>query len=333
MTHPHRSAARVIARALLHRPALAAAAGIAGLLALAAVSPAAAATSDDATPAPTTVSRSTADAADAVAFWTPERLAGAASPVLTRATGTPGTVDDVPSADELTTSAARDQRRARPVIPVAQEVDPVSHIGVVAYVVDGKEFSCTGNAVESANGLTVATAGHCAFPGKDPSKMVFVPGYLKGQPYTVWPVTSVTLPAGWRETLDPARDTAFLTVGSPDGRTLTEAVGASPVEFHQPRTHYTTVIGYPAMGRFTGDAPFLCSGTARATHLEGQTGQELDCDMKEGASGAPFFDGSGPDARQYSVLSGGLDEKPLVVAPVWDRVIEAAYRAAQSRVG
>jgi hypothetical protein len=332
MTHASRSAALLLARTLLRRPALAVAAGAAGLLALAAVSPAAARTAEDAVPAPTTVSRSAADAADAVAFWTPERLAGAGSPELTRTTGTAGTPDDIPSAAELTTSAALDQHRARPVIPVAQQVDPVPHIGVVAYVVDGKEMSCTGNAVESANGLTVATAGHCAFPGKDPSKMVFVPGYVEGQPYTVWPVTSVTLPAGWRETLDPARDTAFLTVASPDGRTLTEAVGASPVEFHQPRTHYTTVIGYPAVGRFTGDAPFLCSGTARPTHLEGQTGQELDCDMKEGASGAPFLDGSGPGARQYSVLSGGLDEKPLVVAPVWDRVIEAAYRAAESRV-
>ncbi|MBD5380866.1 trypsin-like serine peptidase [Clavibacter sepedonicus] len=333
MTHASRTAARILARTLLRRPALAVVAGAAGLIALVAVSPTSSATADDAVPAPSTVTRSAAEAADAVAFWTPERLEGAGSPELTRVTGTPTSPDDTPSADELTTSAARDQRRAQPVIPVAQQVDPVSHIGIVAYVVDGKEFSCTGNAVESENGLTVATAGHCAFPGKDPSKMVFVPGYMKGQPYTVWPVTSVTLAAGWRETLDPSRDTAFLTVGSPDGRTLTEAVGASPVEFHQKLTHYTTIIGYPASGRFTGDAPFLCSGIARATHLEGQSGQELDCDMKEGASGAPLFDGSGPGARQYSVLSGGLEEKPLVVAPVWDRVIEAAYRTAQSRVG
>jgi len=333
MTHASRTAARILARTLLRRPAIAVVAGAAGLLALVAVSPASSATADDTAPAPATVTRSAADAADAVAFWTPERLAGAGSPELTRTSGTPGTPDDVPSADELTTSASLDQHRARPVIPVAQQVDPVPHVGIVAYVVDGKEMSCTGNAVESENGLTVATAGHCAFPGKDPSKMVFVPGYVEGEPYTVWPVTSVTLPAGWRETLDPARDTAFLTVASPDGRTLTEAVGASPVEFHQGLTHYTTIIGYPATGRFTGDAPFLCSGTARATHLEGQSGQELDCDMKEGASGAPLFDGSGPGARQYSVLSGGLEEKPLVVAPVWDRVIEAAYRTAQSRVG
>ncbi|WP_445444141.1 trypsin-like serine peptidase [Clavibacter sp. km3a] len=333
MTHASRTAARILARSLLRRPALAVVAGAAGLLALVAVSPAASARADDAVPAPTTVARSAAEAADAVAFWTPERLDGAGSPELTRATGTPGTPDDTPSADELATSAAREQHRARPVIPVAQRVDPVSHVGVVAYVVDGKEMSCTGNAVESANGLTVATAGHCAFPGKDPSRMVFVPGYVKGEPYTVWPVTSVTLPAGWRETLDPARDTAFLTVASPDGRTLTEAVGASPVEFHQRLTHYTTIVGYPASGRFTGDAPYLCSGTARATHLDGQSGQELDCDMKEGASGAPLFDGSGPGARQYSVLSGGLEEAPLVVAPVWDRVIEAAYRTAQAHVG
>ncbi|MFT7709352.1 trypsin-like serine peptidase [Clavibacter tessellarius] len=333
MTHASRTAARILARTLLRRPALAVAAGAAGLLALVAVSPASSATADDTVPAPTTVTRSSAEAAEAVAFWTPERLEGAGSPELTRVTGTPTSPDDTPSADELTTSAAREQRRARPVIPVAQQVDPVPHIGIVAYVVDGKEMSCTGNAVESANGLTVATAGHCAFPGKDPSRMVFVPGYMKGQPYTVWPVTSVTLAAGWRETLDPARDTAFLTVGSPDGRTLTEAVGASPVEFHQGLTHYTTIIGYPASGRFTGDAPYLCSGTARATHLEGQSGQELDCDMKEGASGAPLFDGSGPGARQYSVLSGGLEDQPLVVAPVWDRVIEAAYRAAQAHVG
>ncbi|MBM7026212.1 trypsin-like serine peptidase, partial [Clavibacter zhangzhiyongii] len=332
MTHASRTAARILARTLLRRPALAVVAGAAGLLALVAVSPAASATADDAVPAPTTIARSAAEAADAMAFWTPERLDGAGSPELTRATGTPGMPDDTPSADELATSAAREQHRARPVIPVAQRVDPVSHVGVVAYVVDGKEMSCTGNAVESANGLTVATAGHCAFPGKDPSRMVFVPGYVKGEPYTVWPVTSVTLPAGWRETLDPARDTAFLTVASPDGRTLTEAVGASPVEFHQGLTHYTTIVGYPASGRFTGDAPYLCSGTARATHLDGQSGQELDCDMKEGASGAPLFDGSGPGARQYSVLSGGLEEAPLVVAPVWDRVIEAAYRTAQAHV-
>jgi len=33
------------------------------------------------------------------------------------------------------------------------------------------------------------------------------------------------------------------------------------------------------------------------------------------------------------VLSGGLEDQPLVVAPVWDRVIEAAYRAAQAHVG
>jgi hypothetical protein len=329
MTHvPAPTAARLLARALL-RPVLGAAAITAGLLAVAAASPAAASpAADPASPHVTT--RSAAEASDAAAFWTPERLEGAGSPELTRATGTPSAEDDTPSSEELTASEALEQGRARPVIREAQEIDPVAHVGIVAYVVDGTSMSCTGNAVESANGLTVATAGHCAFPGKDPSKMVFVPGYVKGQPYEVWPVTSVTLPVGWRETLDPARDTAFLTVRSPDGRTLTEAVGASPVEFHQGRTHYTTVIGYPATGRFAGDAPYQCSGTARATRLEGQTGQELDCDMKEGASGAPFLDGSGPGARQYSVLSGGLEDRPLVVAPVWDRVIEAAYRVAQA---
>ncbi|MBT1631576.1 trypsin-like serine peptidase [Curtobacterium flaccumfaciens] len=247
--------------------------------------------------------------AETLAFWTPKRMAEADAK------------SDLQShADTLETA---------PPVSRAARVAPVPHVGRL-YLDNGTTYqTCSANAVVSANGATVATAAHCVDDfGSTHQHMLFVPAYEAGsRPFGEWPVTAYAVADGWTGKYDAHADTAFLEVASPTGRTLTDTVGASPVEFGKARSLDTTVYGYPGLPPYDDQYPYLCRGTA--TPAAFNDGQSIACSMNEGSSGGPWFDGSDANAPQYSVTTNRSPDSKFLYAPAWGPVIEAAYDAVQ----
>ena len=256
-------------------------------------------------------------AADEVAatasFWTPARLAAADRATAETVTG---------PASSLVAAPVRQAAR----------VAPVPHVGRMYMVnADDTYQTCSANAVESANGVTVATAAHCIDDfGAFHAHIAFVPAYEDGRaPFGTWPLAAYALPAGWTGVHSPASDTAFFTVSSPTGRTLAATIGASPVRFGAGRDLATTVYGYPGLPPYDGRHPLLCRGTASSD--DAPAGQGVACSMNEGASGGPWFAGDDADAPQYSVSTNRSLGSTRLFSPAWGPVIQAAYRAVEAR--
>ncbi|AWF99971.1 trypsin-like serine peptidase [Clavibacter michiganensis] len=252
--------------------------------------------------------------------WTPARLSSAVAHPIRRVKRRHATRtrSDKPALDESKGDAT------------SSPIDTISHIGVIAFRVNGVEMTGTGNVVRSHNGLTVATAAHCVYPGVEATHIAFIPSYERGAPYTTWPVTHVTLPSGWRGGDGVSGDSAFLNVASPTGRTLSEVVGCSRVEFGREGSARATIVAYPSQAPFPGDVQYMTRGLLRRTEYEGIGVIEMPSDLGPGASGGPFFLKDHGELVQVSTLSGGMTSPPLVVAPFWDKAIEAAYHRASS---
>ncbi|KZC94496.1 MULTISPECIES: trypsin-like serine peptidase [Clavibacter] len=251
-----------------------------------------------------------AQGSDAVAYWTPERLAAA-----TEDSGSGDAASDAVSSDAARTN---DQ---------AEQVATVSHIGRIYYVQEGSGHFCSANVVDSANGSTIATAGHCVTRDQTFStKMVFYPQYESGgSPYGVWPVVGGNVLTGWyqKNDDDQAEDTAFMAVApDSDGDTVASVVGSSPVLFDQPATQLVSAYGYPAVGRFDGEHLDRCIGTGTAA---GTAQIDLACDMTGGVSGGPIFAGAGSDGAQFSNVAEYDYTVTHNIGPLWQAAAQSAH--------
>jgi hypothetical protein len=259
----------------------------------------------------------------AVEYWTPERMMAAErqtdSDERTTATGSDEFVD---SAEGTTTTATP--------VSVAQQVAAVSHIGRVFYTLNGIDHACSANVVQSANRSTVATAGHCMTgDGGFSANSVFVPAYENGDaPYGRWPVVAGEIAGGFTENnADQADDTGFLVVAhNDDDADITSVVGASPVLFNQSQAQEGSVFGYPAAGRFDGETLQACSGQFAA--YAGPQQIDLPCDMNEGVSGGPMFEGDSPEGAQFANEDARYNDYSHIIGPIWQDNEKSAYDLA-----
>ncbi len=216
-----------------------------------------------------------------------------------------------------------------------KNVDPaaVSHIGKVFFTVGSSNYVCSGNAVQSINQSTVATAGHCAVggPGQEAENFAFVPAYDNGAaPYGTWTARKLYTPTEWSANGNISFDTAF-AVMNPDstGRLLTNVVGGSEVAFNLPRGLFYTSYGYPGDKQFNGLTLKSCEGTATPDTTNAFNTQGIPCNMNGGASGGPWFIGSGSNGVQNSVNSYGYSGSKVMYGPYWGPEIQATYNLAQ----
>ncbi|MFD2341669.1 serine protease [Clavibacter tessellarius] len=268
-----------------------------------------------------------AQAADAVAFWTPERRAVAID-ADARTSSSTSTADDAARSDAartdaVGTDAAADSSRA-------VQVAPVSHIGRMYYMQAGVGYACTANVVESANRSTLATAGHCITQNQVFSDhMVFYPGFDSGPSASgAWPVITGYVPYGWyeRNAGDQFDDSGFLAVKrDASGRDIQSVVGASPVLFDQSNAERAAVYGYPATGRFDGRTLQRCGGLTEGVSVEEFA---LPCDMNAGSSGSPVFAGDGADGAQFANVAEHYGDSSHVLGPVWQGTEHDAYDLA-----
>lgn len=275
----------------------------------------------------------TVDAGSAADYWTPERMQSAVSgdtlagKALER--GNRSSLAVVEKGKPSTTKGTK----GKPTI--AQSENPVSHIGKVFFTLGTTNYVCSGNAVSSTNGSTVATAGHCVNEsGAYATNFVFVPAYDNGAaPYGKWTAKALYAPTQWVSNGDMTYDTAFAVV-NPDsnGRVLTDVVGGSGTAFNQARGLTYTAFGYPQASPFDGTSLWSCTGTATNDPNNPQFDtQGIPCDMTGGSSGGPWFIGVGSDGLQNSINSYGYNGSAVMYGPYWGTVIQDTYkRAAKS---
>jgi len=302
----------------------------AAVLALASAGGASAAPAPSDGKATTSVARVTVDAAGAADYWTPDRMQSAipgdtlAGKALERGNrSNPGLVE---KGKPATTKGTK----GKPTI--AQSENPVSHIGKVFFTLGGANYVCSGNAVSSKNGSTVATAGHCVNegPGAYATNFIFVPAYENGAaPYGKWTAKALYAPKAWETNGDMTYDTGFAVMNPLNGKTLTSVVGGSGVAFNQARGLTYTSYGYPAAAPFNGETLKSCTGTATDDPNNPQFGsQGIPCDMTGGSSGGPWFMGIGSNGIQNSINSYGYNRNPVMYGPYWGSVIESTYNNA-----
>lgn len=265
-----------------------------------------------------------AHAASAAAYWTEERMRSAipadvlvADNARAAKNANPGKVVE-----------AGQPQRVQAQKPKATGLSPISHVGKVFFTLGGGNYVCSGNAVSSANELTVSTAGHCVNEGGGAyaSRWIFVPAYENGRaPYGQWTATELITTSAWANSGDISYDGAFAVMAPLNGRTLSDTVGATGVGFNLSRGLAYDAFGYPAARPFNGETLQGCTGTARPDPYNQTLSQGIPCDMTGGSSGGPWF----TQGLQNSVNSFGYSGvRNTMFGPYFGTAIQQAYQAA-----
>jgi V8-like Glu-specific endopeptidase len=247
------------------------------------------------------VAADTPAAARAVAAkWTPEAMRHAVP--LDRS---------LPSVDPA--KLTRDMRQGLPQVVPPTGVQPAAFpsggaawtgggkvattAGRVFFTYQGRQASCSGNAVTSGNKSTVITAGHCVkLDGAFHTNWVFVPGYNNGNaPYGTWTARATMATPQWVASEDINYDVGAAVVNQLNGQSLTDVVGGQGIAFNQARGQNMYAFGWPAAAPYDGTKMIYCSGTTFSAFLSDGIG--MTCDMTGGASGGPWF-------LQFSEASG-----------------------------
>lgn len=211
----------------------------------------------------------------------------------------------------------------------------VKTTGRIFFTYQGRNASCSGSAVTSANESVVVTAGHCVkMGGEYHTNWVFVPGYDQGQrPHGTWVATKLLTTAQWDAREDINFDVAAAVVAPLQGRTLTDAVGGQGVSFNQGRRVQMHAFGYPAAAPYDGSKLIYCSGRTFDDFLMSRD-HGLTCNMTGGSSGGPWFQ-SFSESTGLGTLNSVNSFKYNFAAnwmfgPYFGAEAQAVYNAAQN---
>jgi V8-like Glu-specific endopeptidase len=205
-------------------------------------------------------------------------------------------------------------------------------VGRVFFSLGGKDYSCSGSSVDSADGSTVLTAAHCVVsPDGYATRWVFVPGYDNGTtPYGVFVADHLAVLSGYLRPgapVDEGRDVAMVNVArNAAGQTLEAAVGGLPLDFAaRPDAAPTGTVrsfGYPAATPYDGGHLISCSAAVVTdVRVPGQHDNVgMSCDMTGGASGGPWLADVDPSTGLGRIVSlssfGYADDPGTIYGPV-----------------
>nr|WP_223734461.1 peptidase [Streptomyces purpurogeneiscleroticus] len=207
--------------------------------------------------------------------------------------------------------------------------------GRVFFTYQGRQASCSGNAVTSENRSTVLTAGHCVkLDGAWHTNWVFVPGYHDGQaPHGKWAASKTLATPQWTASEDINYDVGAAVVPPLNGKHLTDAVGAQGVAFNTGYNKKMYAFGYPAASPYDGSKLIYCSGNTFKDPLLSKD-HGMKCNMTGGSSGGPWFTGFDEKTGtglQSSVNSFGYTFLPnTMFGPYFGDDAKNLYNKAQS---
>lgn len=213
--------------------------------------------------------------------------------------------------------------------------DVVQTSGRVFFTMDGREASCSGNAVTSENASTVITAGHCVkYQGSWHTDWVFVPGYHDGEaPHGTWTAAETLTTPQWEASEDMSFDIGAAVVSPLDGQKLTDVVGGQGLSFNAPYDTTMYAFGFPAADPYDGEKLVYCSGTSFRDFLL-TSDHGLSCNMTGGSSGGPWFtefDEASGTGLQASVNSFGYVFLPdTMFGPYFGEDARTLYETAQA---
>ncbi|GAA0456361.1 peptidase [Streptomyces olivaceiscleroticus] len=206
--------------------------------------------------------------------------------------------------------------------------------GRVFFTYQGRQASCSGDAVTSKNGSTILTAGHCVkLDGAWHTNWVFVPGYKDGAaPYGKWGASKTLATPQWTASEDINYDVGAAVVAPLNGKRLTDTVGGQGVSFNSGYHQKMYAFGYPAAAPYDGTKLIYCSGTTTKDPFFSKD-HALTCNMTGGSSGGPWFrtfDEKTGTGQQASVNSFGYSFLPnTMFGPYFGNDAKDLYDKAQ----
>jgi V8-like Glu-specific endopeptidase len=217
----------------------------------------------------------------ALAFWTPARMEAATA--IYRTAGTPGTPPPV----SASISHSEPQMPTAPKgTPTAVHFDGVPAIGALFFTTGSAKHFCTASVTDSRPGDLALTAAHCVYGRTYATNIAYVPMYHNGaRPHGTWPVTSITVAAGWRTEHNPDLDFAFLKVAALKGHSIQSVTKGLALGLNGSYALAVQVVGY----NDTDSQPVHCLTQS----FEFRPGQlEFYChDYWDGTSGGPWITG------------------------------------------
>ena len=214
-----------------------------------------------------------------------------------------------------------------------------THGKIVALTSPTNGWVCSGTIVSSESESLVLTAAHCVVSenGTRPLKILFIPGYRNGGlstgPLGVWEASQASFPQGY---LSPGGgepnyefDVAGFRVGSLNGMTIEDRVGARGYLFNAPATQLFQSFGYPAEDPFDGEKLWTCKSQSgeRLDIAGGPDMVSMGCDMTQGSSGGGWIVNND---QINSVVSIGVTALPDVV---WGPYFGSVAQTVWSTVG
>ncbi|MEW6943505.1 hypothetical protein V3M81_09475 [Trueperella pyogenes] len=168
-----------------------------------------------------------------------------------------------------------------------------STAGKVFFSYKGKNYVCSGSAINGPTKNVVSTAGHCVHGGKGEgwhSNIAFAPAYYNGASgYGLWNWKTAYTFTGWTNSSDFSRDQAFFTVHPRNGRTLVATVGGNGLSYNYGHNQTGVRIwGWPAEKPYDGTTPYYCDGNTKKWGFWSRD-MIMPCDMTGGASGDPWL--------------------------------------------
>ncbi|MFI0709528.1 trypsin-like serine peptidase [Streptomyces inhibens] len=282
------------------------------------------------------------------AFWTADRMRAATPLDLATPAKKSTTAGAVPRSAPLKVPPTLPQLPKVPSLPsllpgaLPQAGGPwtgggavVKTTGRVFFTYQGRNASCSGDAVTSANKSTVITAGHCVkLQGAWHTNWVFVPGYHDGQaPYGKWPAATTLSTPQWTASEDINYDVGAAVVAPLDGKKLTDVVGGQGLSFNSGYNKAMYAFGYPAAAPYDGSKLIYCSGNTIKDPLFSKD-HGLSCNMTGGSSGGPWFtsfDEKTGTGLQSSVNSFGYQFLPdTMFGPYFGDDAKNLYTKAQA---
>ncbi|MFC9786969.1 trypsin-like serine peptidase [Rhodococcus sp. NPDC127528] len=172
---------------------------------------------------------------------------------------------------------------------------------------DGKDYSCSGSAVNSPSRNLVATAAHCVHGGPGGTwheNWRFVPMYQFGvHPYGSFQAKEFFALPGWGQNgvswAGYDEDQAFVvTNNQSNGKSVVDRVGAHGLRWSGSTSFPTNIFGYP-LSQLLGLNLFSCWGTTTSFMVANTTGYydfpRIDgCNFGPGASGGPWLEDYDP---------------------------------------
>jgi len=271
-------------------------------------------------------------AADAEAYWTPERMANAIpaqAPATVKASSAPRPSGRAGSIDGAAPSVKVETEQAQGIGIAVNESQTVGKV-FFTNPANGGNYVCSGATLNSGKKRLVSTAGHCVHGGAGGQWMrnwVFVPRYRNGvRPFGTWSAYQLTARTAWTNSSNSDEDMGMVIMSGQ----IVNTVGGNGLRWNYGYSVAVTILGYPAGAPYTGELQYFCQGTTWNGHAQQV---RATCGMTGGSSGGPWLqEYNDQNGLGYinSVVSHRHSNANQMDGPYFDNDIKSLYDYAES---